>query len=62
MLPPELAPVKTGFRRVFSKSVYRRALLLVVGTLLAVGVRTVTAALRVMGREQDRDFGAYHHV
>jgi hypothetical protein len=62
MLPPELAPVMIPFRRVFSKSVYRRVLLLVVGTLLAVGVRTVTAALRVMGRDQDQDFGAYHRV
>ena len=50
------------FRSVFSKSVYRRALVLVVGALLAVRTRTVTAALRVVGRGQDSDFGTYHRV
>ncbi len=62
MLPPELAPVMIPFRSIFSKSVYRRALVLVVGALLAVRARTVTAALRVMGRDHAPDFGTYHRV
>lgn len=62
MLPPELAPVMIPFRPLFSKSVYRRARVLLVGTLLAAGARTVTAALRAVGRAQNRDFGAYHRV
>jgi len=62
MLPPELAPVMIPFRSLFSKSVYRRALVLLVGALLATGARTVTTALRAVGRAQHRDFGAYHRV
>lgn len=62
MLPLELAPVMIPFRSLFSKSVYRRALVLLVGALLATGARTVTTALRAVGRAQNRDFGAYHRV
>jgi hypothetical protein len=50
------------FRPLFSNSVYRRALVLLVGALLAAGARTVAAALRAVGRSQHRDFGAYHRV
>ena len=62
MLPPELAPAMIPFRSLFSKSVYRRALVLVVGALLSVRARTVAAALRVVGRGHDPDFGTYHRV
>ena len=62
MLPPELAPVMMPFRPLFSKLVYRRALVLLVGALLALRTRTVTAALRAVGRSQNRDFAAYHRV
>ena len=62
MLPPELAPVMIPFRPLFSKSVYRRALVLLVGALLAAGACTVTAALRAVGRGPNQDFGAYHRV
>jgi hypothetical protein len=53
-----LAPFAPLFRR----RVWPYALVLVVGTLLAPGKRTVTAALRVMGLAQARRFERYHRV
>jgi hypothetical protein len=50
-----------AFRPLFSKPVFERALVLVVGALLSLRTRTVTAALRVTGRD-DASFSAYHRV
>jgi len=50
------------FVPLFSRRVWPHALVLVVGTILAPGRRTVSAALRVMGRDQDACFGRYHRV
>jgi hypothetical protein len=50
------------FRPLFSKPVYRRALVLVVGAILAVRARTVAAVLRVMGLGSEKRFCAYHRV
>lgn len=60
-LPPALAAVMVAFRPLFSNAVYERAVVLAVGALLAVRTRTVTAALRVTGRDGD-GFSAYHRV
>jgi hypothetical protein len=46
----------------FSRRVWPHALVLVVGTLLAPGRRTVTAALRAVGLDQHRRFERYHRV
>jgi len=62
MLPPEFAPLMTEFRSLFSKSVFARATMLVVGTVLAVGARTVAAALRAVGRSGSSGFSSYHRV
>jgi hypothetical protein len=51
-----------AFTPLFSRRVWPHALVLVVGTLLAPGKRTVTAALRVMGLAQDKRFERYHRV
>jgi hypothetical protein len=53
-----LAPFAPLFRR----RVWPYALVLVVGTLLAPGKRTVTAALRIMGLAHTRRFERYHRV
>ncbi|WP_236038692.1 transposase [Ktedonobacter robiniae] len=37
-------------------------MLLVEGTLLAHGRRTVTVALRAVGRQEERHFNLFHHV
>ena len=61
-LPPASLLLLASFAPVFSRRVWRHALMLVAGTLLAPGKRTVTAALRVMGLAQERRFERYHRV
>lgn len=51
-----------AFQPLFSKPVGQRAIVLVIGALLAVRARTVAAALRVVGLGGDDRFGAYHRV
>jgi len=61
-LPAEIIQLFDNFAPAFTKPTYRKAILLVVGAILARGRRTVTSALRVMGREQESDWSKYHHV
>jgi len=61
-LPPEMLPLLAPFAPLFSRRVWRHALVLVVGAILAPGRRTVAAALRAMGRDQDRRFERYHRI
>jgi hypothetical protein len=39
---------------------WQNVLVLVAGAILAPGKRTVTAALRILGRERETDFPIYH--
>jgi hypothetical protein len=50
------------FRCHFTTAVWRHVLVLVCGTLLAPGRRTVAAALRVMGLGEVAGFAVYHRV
>ena len=50
------------FASCFTAAIWRHVLVLVAGTLLAPGRRTVTAALRVMGLDQTASFAVYHRV
>ena len=61
-LPAELLTLIVGFQPLFSKSVWNNAQTLLVGAILAVGKRTVTACLRVMGKSEDKHFQNYHRV
>jgi hypothetical protein len=61
-LPPEMVPLVLAFAPGFSRPTFIRAVLLLCGTLLASGRRTVSAALRAVGRADDPHFGAYHRV
>lgn len=61
-LPVELLNIIVGFAPLFSKPVFQHAKLLLAGAILAPGKRTVTAALRVMGRSQEPDFQTFHRV
>ena len=61
-LPAELLPVIVNFQPLFSKSVWKNAQTLLVGAILAIGKRTVTACLRVTGKSQDKRFQNYHRV
>lgn len=61
-LPPELTNLIVAFAPLFSKPVFERAQVLIVGGILAPGKRTVTAALRVMGKSDEVHFQNYHRV
>ncbi len=61
-LPPEMVPLLLAFAPAFGRPTFTRAVLLLCGTLLASGRRTVSAALRAVGRVDDPHFGAYHRV
>jgi hypothetical protein len=61
-LPAELMPLIVEFAPLFSKPVWDRAKTLLVGAILAIGKRTVTACLRVTGKSQESHFQNYHRV
>jgi hypothetical protein len=59
---PEIVTLLATFAPVFTARTFARLLVLLYGTLLAAGPRTVTAALRAVGRDRDPHFGSYHRV
>ena len=61
-LPDEYNPLCTHFQPFFSKRIWKLALILLVGAMLAPGKRTVTAVLRTMGLSQEVHFQNYHRV
>jgi hypothetical protein len=50
------------FSVLFSKPSWKKALTLLLGTLLCTGKRTVCSALRAMGLECEASFSKYHHL
>ncbi len=61
-LPDEYNTLFSEFRPFFSKRVWKLALVLIIGAILAPGKRTVTAVLRIMGLSQEKHFQNYHRV
>src|SRR3954451_1563404 len=61
-LAQPLLSVLDHFRSAFTRPTWEKVLVLVTGTLLARGRRTVTAALRATGYEQDPLFSRFHAV
>jgi hypothetical protein len=61
-LPAEIIPIFAHFAPAFTQPTYQKALVLVVGTILAQGRRTVTAALRAVGWGQAPGWAKYHQV
>lgn len=61
-LPAGLASLIVAFAPLFSTRVFQSAQALLVGAILAIGKRTVTAALRAMGLDQEKHFQTYHRV
>ena len=55
-------PLLVPFATLFSNPTWRKAQVLLVGAILTPGQRTVAAALRVMGRSDQRDYARYHEV
>src|SRR5215203_6894877 len=67
MSPPPLASMPplsllTPFAIAFTAPTFRHVLVLVSGTILASGRRTVAAALRAVGLGEERRFTTYHRV
>ena len=61
-LPEEYNTLITHFRPIFSKRVWKLAVVMVAGAILAPGKRTVTAILRIMGLSEERHYQNYHRV
>src|ERR671932_603907 len=61
-LPSAIIHILRHFELAFSERVWEWAKVLLVGAILAPGIRTVTASLRVMGLSQERQFQNYHRV
>lgn len=62
VLPAALLPVLLPFAPLFTRPTWQHLQVLLLGTLLAQGPRTVTAALRAMGLADERRFERYHRV
>jgi hypothetical protein len=50
------------FRSAFTRPTWQKVVLLVEGNLLTYGRRTITAALRAVGLQEERHFNLFHHV
>ena len=61
-LPDAIVPLLLPFATLFTNPTWQKAQLLLVGAILTPGQRTVAAALRVMGRSDQRDYARYHQV
>src|SRR6188474_871128 len=67
MLPPPFASglllsLLTPFAVAFTAPTFRHVLVLVSGTILASGRRTVASALRAVGLGEEHRFTTYHRV
>src|SRR5256714_6362321 len=61
-LPSPIIAVLAHFRPLFTAPTWKKAVTLLIGTLLGRGRRTVTAALRQMGQQMDGHFSLFHQV
>lgn len=61
-LSHSILSIFSPFSVLFSKPSWKKALTLLLGTLLCTGKRTVCSALRAMGLECEASFSKYHHL
>jgi hypothetical protein len=61
-LPPSFLARLAGFADLFTHPTWAHVPLLLAGAILAPGRRTVTAALRILGRDRDPDFCTFHRI
>ncbi len=61
-MPTEIMVVVQHFAPVFSERIWDRVQVLVIGVILALKQRTVTAGLRIMGLSQGRQYQNYRRV
>lgn len=62
VLPPEFLSLLVEFSPFFSRRVWERVLILVAGSILSPGKRTVTSCLRVLGMSREAHFQNFHRV
>jgi hypothetical protein len=61
-LPTGFAQLTLAFAPLFSKRVFQSVQVLLFGAILAIGKRTVTSVLRVMGLDRETHFQTYHRA
>ena len=61
-LPVEVISVLLPFADLFSQKVWNHVQIMLVGSILTTGKRTVTSILEVMGLAQQPNFQNYHRV
>jgi DDE superfamily endonuclease len=61
-LPRPIITILAHFEPLFTAPTWKKVVILFVGTVLARGRRTVTTALRQVGRQMDRHFSGFHQV
>ena len=61
-LPERFLSRLVEFADLFTRPTWSNVLVLLAGVILAPGRRTVSAALRILGREGDPDFGTFHRI
>lgn len=61
-MPCELLALVIAFAPLFTKPVFERVKVLIVGAILSPNSRTVTQALRVTGKSDEKNFQNYHRV
>src|SRR6202140_5563864 len=61
-LPERFLSRLAGFTDLFTSPTWSNVLVLLAGAILAPGRRTVTTALRILGRECDPDFCTFHRI
>jgi DDE superfamily endonuclease len=61
-LPSDFAPIILAFQPLMLNRTWNHALVLLIGSILAPGKRTVSSVLRVMGRSGESQFQNYHRV
>lgn len=61
-LPTEVVKILLPFAQLFSTRVWNHVQVLLVGSILTTGKRTVTSILEVMGLAEQPDFQNYHRV
>jgi len=61
-LPPRFLSCLPAFADLFTRPTWANALVLLAGVILAPGRRTVTTALRILGRDRDGDFCTFHRI
>ena len=61
-LPVRFVSRLAAFADLFTQPTWSNVLVLLAGAILAPGRRTVTSALRILGRERDGDFCTFHRI